>query len=417
MNTPPPTETPVVSIQFNDSYKPVTDGVALCVENYARHLNRLGTLTAVATPRVPGFADIDEFPVFRYASLPIPGWRPYRAGLPDLDPGLYRRLPAWLDSDPTAPVVLHAHSPFSGAALARRVGRHLRSRGRPVTLVATLHSKYHSDFARVLPEPAVERIVRVIRRSFDAADQVWVPNRGTERTLRGYGFEGPVTIVPNGADLEPPDEGTFEELRRRGSALLEINKTDGVLLFVGQLRWEKNIELILRGFERYRRSLSPEMKERWSRLVLVGDGPDRRGITALARSLGLLRDSVQSSPLTLYGHVADRRELEAIYARADLFVFPSIYDNAPLVVREAAAFRTPSILAGGSDAAGDTVDRRNAFHVDADPAALATLLKDLAGSPEVIAAAADAARREVFQSWSDIVAGVRERYIRMVADR
>jgi len=404
-----------VSLQLNDSYKPVTDGVAVCVENYARHLARRGTSTAVATPWVPGFTDSDEFPVFRYASVPIPGWKPYRAGLPDVDPGFRRHLRSWMDTDAATPVVLHAHSPFSSAALARRIRRRLRGQGRSVVLVATLHSKYHSDFARVLPEPIVEQILRVIRRSFEAADLVWVPNRGTERTLRWYGYEGPVTIVPNGADLEPPEDGRYAELRGRGATLLNLDDSDRILLFVGQHRWEKNIELILRGFDRYRRSRAAEDFRGWSRLVLVGDGPDRRAIAALADDLGLLDADGRSAPLTLYGHVSDRREMEALYARADLFVFPSIYDNAPLVVREAAAFRTPSILAAGSDAAGDTADRRNAFHVDPEVPALASLLEDLGRSPQLLTAVAQAARREVFRSWDDIVVDVRRRYAQATA--
>lgn len=405
-----------VSLQLNDSYKPVTDGVALCVENYARHLNRRGTATAVATPRVPDFSDDDEFPVLRYASLPVPGWKPYRAGLPDVDPGFHRQLRTWLDTPGDSPVVLHAHSPFSSAALARRIRRRLRSRRRTTLLVATLHSKYHADFARVLPEPIVEQILRVIRRSFQAADLVWVPNGGTERTLRRYGYDGPVTIVPNGADLDPPDDNRYRELRARGATLLGVDDSERILLFVGQHRWEKNIELILRGFDRYRRGSTAGAVRRWTRLVLVGDGPDRRAIADLADDLGLLGEAGRPAPLTLYGHVSDRRELEALYARADLFVFPSIYDNAPLVVREAAAFRTPSILASGSDAAGDTINRRNAFHVDPDAAALAQLLAELADSPRAIEEVADAARREIFRSWAEIVDGVLERYAQALVE-
>lgn len=404
---------PFIALQLNDSYKPVTDGVALCVENYARHLNRGGTPAAVATPWAPNYADDGEFPVFRYPSLPIPGWKPYRAGLPNLAPLFHRRLHQWIDADVTTPVLIHAHSPFSSASLARGLRRRFQARGRKTLLIATLHSKYHADFARVFPAVVVDQIIRLIRRSLATADLVWVPNRGTEQTLRRYGYEGPVTVVNNGADLDPPEDRHYEELRSRGTRLLGVGENDSVFLFVGQQRWEKNLELILRGYARYL-SKNADDGTRHSRLVLVGDGPDRKAIAGLARDLGLLRtDPVRArsdGPLILYGQVSDRCVLEAMYARADLFVFPSIYDNAPLVVREAAAFRTPAILARGSAAAGDTIDRRNAFHVDPDPTALASLLTELYASPGTVREVAYAARREVFRSWASIVTEVRERY-------
>lgn len=415
---------PFIALELNDSYKPVSDGVAVCVENYARHLLRLGTEAAVATPWAPDWTDIDEFPVFRYLSFPVPGWKPYRAGLPEADPAFHRRVRTWLaDAAGTeVPVILHAHSPFSSAAIGRRLRRRLRSRGRRALLVATLHSKYHADFARTLPSAIVEQITRVIRRSFDAADLVWVPNRGTERTLRSYGYESAAEIVGNGADLDPPDDVRYAELRARGAELLGVDDREHVLLFVGQQRWEKNVGLVLNGFAHLERTTPRETNPR--RLVLVGDGPDRGAIATMARNLGLIghrtrpgvRRSAAGSPgatddaVILYGHVADRRVLEAIYARADLFVFPSLYDNAPLVVREAAAFRTPSILARGSDAAGDTIDRRNAFHVEAESEALAALISELERAPRLVEEVAGAARHEVFRSWAEVVDEVRERY-------
>ncbi|MFW6329674.1 MAG: hypothetical protein ACOC28_06215, partial [Alkalispirochaetaceae bacterium] len=41
-------------LQCNDSYRPIMDGVGVCVENYARHLARLGHTVAVAAPWAPG---------------------------------------------------------------------------------------------------------------------------------------------------------------------------------------------------------------------------------------------------------------------------------------------------------------------------------------------------------------------------
>ena len=51
----------------------------------------------------------------------------------------------------------------------------------------------------------------------------------------------------------------------------------------------------------------------------------------------------------------------ALYHRADLLVFPSIYDNAPMVLREAAAMGTPGLVVKGSCSAEGVEDGVNGF--------------------------------------------------------
>ena len=48
------------------------------------------------------------------------------------------------------------------------------------------------------------------------------------------------------------------------------------------------------------------------------------------------------------GHLQNFEVLDCIYYIADLFLFPSTYDNAPMVLREAAAQYTPGLVAAGS---------------------------------------------------------------------
>ena len=76
--------------------------------------------------------------------------------------------------------------------------------------------------------------------------------------------------------------------------------------------------------------------------MLAGRGPDEEAIKQRVAELGLQDVTVFT------GHLTDTEALDALYSIADLFVFPSIYDNAPMVVREAAAQRTPALTAEGS---------------------------------------------------------------------
>lgn len=430
-------------LQCNDSYRPIMDGVGVCMENYARHLGLLGHNVAIAAPWAPGNTDpgeagaqggeagsegrdepgspgtkADPFLLFRYASIPLPGWKPYRLGVPRFDFSFHFRLSRWIDSAVEAEgggkqperrlQIVHSHSPFVAGKLAQRIARR-----HGALHVSTFHSKYRDDFLKSVPSDNlasvfVERIVEF----YESADAVWTPSEATAETLRSYGFSGEVTVMPNGADLEPPDDAGYERFRRRGGEILEAPLPDDetheqaafILLFVGQHRWEKNIRLIVDGLS----ELSGKVP-RPVRAIFAGTGADADDIEEYAEKRGV-RDLCD-----FRGLVLDRELLKALYARADLFIFPSLYDNAPLVLREAAAFRTPAVLAAGSSAAADTEDGRNAFHVEPEPEKLASLITALSADEEEVHRVGLGAKNEVYRGWAEIVSDVADRYEMLIS--
>ena len=408
-------------VQSNDSFRPIMDGVGVCMENYARHLALQGHEVAVVAPWSPEIkqkqsskgegkrpSSDDPFALFRYASLPLPGWKPYRLGTPRLDLNFEHHLHQWTKGEPLD--IVHSHSPFVAGRLARRLARH-----HDALHVTTFHSKYRDDFLKSVPsEGLADLFVASLVRFYESADAVWAPSNGTAETLKAYGFSGEVTVMPNGADLQPPTEAEHAEYRRRGEELLlgadagsgdrsrAVESGDRgpfILLFVGQHRWEKNLRLVIDGL-----AALPAERARRVRMVFVGVGGDAEEIQEYAEYHGV------RELCDFRGLVVDRELLKSFYARADLFIFPSLYDNAPLVLREAAAFGTPAILAAGSTAAADTVDRRNAYHVRPEPEALSALVARLMGVREEVTEVGARAQKEVYRSWEGIVTEVADRY-------
>lgn len=373
---------------FNDCYPPVIDGVSVTVRNYARWLNRKCGDVCVVTPSVPGTVYDEDFPVYDYFSLPIPMRRPYRMGLPAVDLDFRSRI-GRVDFS-----LVHAHSPFSSGRLAMRLAR---QRGVPV--VATFHSKYRADFERVIPNKAVvDYLVKGIVDFYDRADEVWVPQAGVEETLREYGYRGRVEIVDNGNDFATA--GDISPLRAEGRAMLGLPPSVPALLFVGQHIYEKNPHLIIRALAR--------LRDRSWHMYFVGTGYAADELRRLAVSKGL------ESRITFMGMVTDRERLKRCYAAADLFVFPSLYDNAPLVVREAAAMGTPALLAEGSTAAGVLAAGINGFTCRADERSLADRLLFLLARPAMLSAAGSNARKTLARPWSDVADEVYDRYIHII---
>jgi 1,2-diacylglycerol 3-alpha-glucosyltransferase len=376
---------------FVDSFTPIIDGVTVTVRNYAWWLARMEGRACVVTPRVPGHVDDEGFDVIRFFSLPTVVRPPYRIGFPGLDPGLAARLRG-LELD-----IIHAHSPFGAGHAALRAAR---ERGVPV--VATFHSKFRDSLRRNVPvRRLVDDQVRRIVEFFSSVDQVWIPQESVAATLRDYGYTGPCQVVENGTDFAP--EPDTAHLRAAGGRHLGLPPDARVGLYVGQLVLEKNLELLLASLPGVIARV-PDF-----RMVMVGEGYARHWLQRLSRRLGI-QDRV-----LFHDVIHDRELLKAVYARGDLFLFPSLYDNAPLVIREAAAVRTPAILVRGSTAAEVIRDGENGFLAGADPEVFADRVSQVLDSPCLLDRAAQGAQRTLCRSWESVAREIRRRYLELLA--
>ncbi|MDO4159790.1 MAG: glycosyltransferase [Prevotellaceae bacterium] len=373
---------------FNDCFPPIMDGVSVTTQNYARWLNRKCNDVCVVTPSVPGTVYNEEFPVYDYFSLPIPMRKPYRMGFPRVDFPFRSRINK-IDFS-----LVHAHSPFSSGKLALKIARE-----QGIPLVATFHSKYRADFERAIPsKPVVDYLIKGIVDFYNQADEVWIPQAAVEETLREYGYKGRVVVMENGNDMA--QEGDLSLLRNEGREMLDVAGDEPMLLFVGQHIYEKNPDLIIR-------SLSKMRDSRW-RMFFVGTGYAADELKKLVCSKGL------DNKITFLGQLTDREKLKRCYAAADLFLFPSLYDNAPLVVREAAAMQTPSLLASGSTASEIISDNVNGFLCKADEQSFAKRLQQILDNGSLRETAGWNARNTIARSWKDIADEVYDRYLHLI---
>ena len=132
---------------------------------------------------------------------------------------------------------------------------------------------------------------------------------------------------------------------------------------------------------------------------------------SMVRELGL------SEIVQFVGVVRDRERIRAYYSRADLFLFPSLYDTSPLTMREAAAFQVPTVMIEGATGAEGILDRENGFLAEGTPAGFAQKLIGLLKDPELVRTVGAGAFESFYQSWEDVLQGVRERYLRLLNQR
>ena len=367
---------------FNESFPPVMDGVAVCVENYARWIQEKVGGVSVVTPRKLN-ANYGQYPyeVLDYASVPVPFRHPYVTGIAQIDPllraKLYRRRFK----------IVHAHSPLQVAKTQH------------IPLVATFHSKFKDDFREVIPsDMVVDQAIKIVMEFFDRADEVWVPQASVEEVIREYGFKGHVEVVDNGSDLVADySDAYFAEARKA----LGIAPEEFVFLFVGQHIWQKNVRLVIDALEK--------IKDLPFRMFFVGTGYAAGEMKDLVAQKGL------SDKVTFTGMLTEREKVTRYYAAADLFLFPSLYDNAPLVVREAAALHTPAVMVEGSTAAEILRDGENGYLVPNELDAFATRLRQLYRDREQVRRVGLTASRTIVRSWEDVVGEVLDRYDALIA--
>lgn len=363
---------------FTDTFLPIVDGVGRVVLSYAETLSALGHQVTVSAPLYDtGFRGGFPYDLIDYAAtVRVPTAPQYRTGSPILDPH-YRKRMAMTQLD-----IVHVHSPFSAGSEGLRIARE-----RHIPIVATFHSKYYDDFYKVTQNETLSRMmVSAVVAFFNRCDQVWAVGESTAEVLRSYGYRKNIVVMPNGVKFRSADG----EQIRKIEAEYHLGSLP-MLLFVGQINWKKNILRVLEA--------AAELKKSGVafRLLLAGQGPDKKAVEEKIREL-LLDDTA-----TLIGHISDMNVLDALYARASVFTFPSLYDNAPMVVREAAVMGTPAVMVAGSSAAEIVHDGENGFLCRDSSLDLFRVLQAALSHPEKTKAIGLAAQNTIPVSWESIM--------------
>ena len=229
------------------------------------------------------------------------------------------------------------------------------------------------------PEERSTQIPRRIwtRRLVLARSRVVLPSRNLVRIATEVWKLNPrrAIYVPNGIDLD-----------RFAPRVRSRHGDPPMVGTVAALRTEKNIARLIRAF-------AQAARETPVRLTIVGDGPERPGLGALAASLGV------ADLVTFTGH---RDDTPALYGQFDIFALSSDTEQMPLSVIEAMASGLPVVSTDVGDVRAMVAPENDAFVTPLDDGAMATALLALLGDPDrrgaIGSANLDKARRDFTQA-------------------
>ena len=357
---------------ISDVYFPRVNGVSTSIRTFRADLAAAGVDTVLVAPAYGEPKDTgtgnDAPGVLRVSSGRVPRDPEDRR----MKSAALRQVLAGLDAQHFD--LVHIHTPF----VAHYAGVRFAAQ-RAIPVIATYHTffeEYLHHYVPVLPRVFGRALARSFTRSqASRLAAIVAPSEPMRALLTDYGVTTRIQVIPTGlpADRYLPGDGA------RFRAGFEIPTNRPLLLYVGRVAHEKNIEFLLHAFVALRRTRQDAM------LVIAGEGPAREHLQSLVAQLGLRPD------VHFIGYLDRERALADCYAAADVFVFASRTETQGLVLLEALAqgrpvvstvhLGTASILQAGCGA------RVAPEKPDAFAQAIADILDDPAGAARLSAQA------------------------------
>jgi glycosyltransferase involved in cell wall biosynthesis len=357
-------------LMISDVYFPRINGVSTSMQTFRAALEQTGAQVTIVAPDYPGTdraADAGTG-IVRLPSRAVPldpedrlmRW----SSLADLD----RRL-ASADFD-----VVHVQTPFAAHYAGLRLAR-----ARGIPCIATYHThfeEYLFHYVRFLPRSALRLAARALaRQQCNALDAVVVPSQPMADTLKDYGVDNPLHVIPTGLPESQFLRGDGQRFREAWNIAPERK----VALFVGRAAFEKNIGFLLDMAALACRQ-QPQLM-----LVIAGEGPALPSLRRQAAELGI------EKLVRFVGYLPRDGALRDCYAAADVFTFASRTETQGLVLLEAMAIGLPVLAIPALGAAEIIKPGRGAIAAAETPEGFAGQLVGLLNRPTKLLIMADEA--------------------------
>ncbi|NQY29575.1 MAG: N-acetyl-alpha-D-glucosaminyl L-malate synthase BshA [Flavobacteriaceae bacterium] len=214
--------------------------------------------------------------------------------------------------------VLHVHYAIPHAYAAYMAKQMLATEGIHVPIVTTLHG---TDITLVGSHPFYKPAVTF---SINASDVVTSVSQSLkDDTLRLFDITNEINVIPNFIDVKKYEAAKEADCQRH----LLANISERIVTHVSNFRKVKRIDDVVKIFYRIQKHVP-------SKLIMVGDGPERKPAEQLVKELGIEENVI---------FLGKSNEVDKILCFSDLFLLPSETESFGLAALEAMASGVPVI--------------------------------------------------------------------------
>ncbi|KLO24659.1 MULTISPECIES: glycosyltransferase [unclassified Marinitoga] len=317
---------------FSDVYFPQKNGVSTAVKLYKEEMEKLGHNVYLFVPKYSRSYKRNEKNVFEFPAIKFLFEKEQRIALP-ISTDIFKIKDLNLD-------IIHSQDPFSMGIFAEFLSKLLK-----IKHVGTHHTmyEYYRNYLPLIIRPTLKQTQRMIKNWCLKLDKVISPTKNIKDLLVSYGVpDDHIIVIPTGIDTKKFNEEIKWNIREE----FGISPEEKILLFVGRLGPEKNIDFLIRVFHKVFH------EERNIRFVIIGDGIERNKLEELVIDLDLHEN-------VIFAGGQPREKVLDAYKQAELFIFASYTETQGLVVLESMAAGTP-VVALGKMGVYDLLNHENA---------------------------------------------------------
>lgn len=311
---------------FTDTYPPYINGVSTSIQMLEKALKNKGHQVYIVTVNNKNMKYVyeNDGKTIRIPGIPI-GIYDYRLT------GIYpirviKKIKRWnLD-------VIHSHTEFGIGTFARIIAKQFN-----IPLVHTYHTMYE-DYVHYIThghfDKSSKKIVEYFTKFYcdKTASELIVPSKKTyDLFIEKYKWDKNIHIVPTGIDVdrfykEKLVKYKIDKLKNK----YQITENDFVILFVGRLAQEKNIEFLINN------QILIQKKYKNAKLLIVGSGPDLEKYQKL-----VAKNRIEEN--VIFTNAVPWTEIPYYYALANVFVTASKTETQGLTIIEAMASELPVV--------------------------------------------------------------------------
>jgi len=348
---------------FTNTFRPFVGGVTRSIETFVREYIGRGHQVHIFAPSFEGHKDQEPW-ITRVAAIP-------RFNQTDFSLPLPFSFKVRSIFEKFNPDLVHVQHPFFLGEMGMHLGK---NRGIPIVL--TYHTQYemYSHYAPIDADLVKRWIINVCTSFCNLCDLIVAPSDDIRTMLISREVKTRIEVIPTGIDLSlyrNPDRQWLRET-------FGIKEDDMILVHIGRLAKEKNLEFLFR-------SVAKAMRIRKNLIFFIaGLGDLETDLRKAADQFGILHRVI------FHGKM-DPEELVKAYAGGDLFVFSSLTETQGLVLLESMAAGTPVVAVDAPGVRDIVEDGVNGFLAAEDSDAFSEKILLLLSSPEKRAAFSKAA--------------------------